>query len=83
MIIMVTVQGHKQGSLNQESYAHKIYHQDIAGEHWGAIQVTTATGICGVLDLHHEGKIPKSGFVRQEDVPLDLFLTNRFGKYYR
>jgi len=83
VIIMVTVQGHKQGSLNQESYAHKIYHQDIAGEHWGAIQVTTATGICGVLDLHHEGKIPKSGFVRQEDVPLDLFLTNRFGKYYR
>lgn len=82
VIIMVTVQGHKQGILTQESYAHKIYHQDITGEHWGAIQVTTATGICAVLDLHKEGKIKKSGFIRQEDVPLDVFLNNRFGKYY-
>jgi saccharopine dehydrogenase-like NADP-dependent oxidoreductase len=82
VIIMVTVQGHKQGILTQESYAHKIYHQDIAGEHWGAIQVTTATGICAVLDLHKDGKIKKSGFIRQEDVPLDVFLANRFGKYY-
>lgn len=83
VIIMVTVQGHKQGVLTQESYAHKICNQDIAGEHWGAIQVTTAAGICAVLDLHNEGKIAKSGFIRQEDVPLDVFLNNRFGKYYR
>lgn len=83
VIIMVTVQGHRQGVLTQESYAHKVYHQDIAGEHWGAIQVTTATGLCAVLDLHREGKIRKSGFIRQEDVDLDLFLSNRFGKYYR
>ncbi|MFZ9519575.1 MAG: saccharopine dehydrogenase NADP-binding domain-containing protein [Silvanigrellaceae bacterium] len=82
VIIIVTVQGNRNGVLSQESYAHKIYHQDIDGEHWGAIQITTAAGICAVLDLHHEGKIPKSGFVRQEDVPLELFLKNRFGKYY-
>lgn len=83
VLIVVTVQGMRQGVLSQESYAHKIYHQDIAGEHWGAIQITTAAGICAVLDLHHEKKIPVKGFVRQEDVPLDLFLNNRFGKYYR
>jgi len=45
VIIIVTVQGHRSGVLSQESYAHKIYHQDIDGEHWGAIQVTTAAGI--------------------------------------
>jgi saccharopine dehydrogenase-like NADP-dependent oxidoreductase len=83
VIIMVTIQGHKQGVLTQESYAHKIYNQEIHGEHWGAIQITTASGICGVVDLHREGKILQKGFVRQEDVPLDPFLNNRFGKYYR
>jgi saccharopine dehydrogenase-like NADP-dependent oxidoreductase len=83
VIIMVTIQGHKEGVLTQESYAHKIYHQEIHGEHWGAIQVTTAAGICGVIDLHREGKILQKGFVRQEDVPLNAFLNNRFGKYYR
>ncbi|MEY2987918.1 MAG: hypothetical protein RJB13_1439 [Pseudomonadota bacterium] len=82
VLIMVTVQGMRKGVLSQESYAHKIYHQDISGEHWGAIQITTAAGICAVLDLHREQKIPASGFIRQEDVPLDLFLLNRFGKYY-
>lgn len=83
VLIMVTVQGHRQGVLTQESYAHKIYHQDIAGEHWGAIQITTAAGLCAVVDLHRDGKIKKSGFIRQEDVPLDVFLNNRFGRYYR
>jgi len=82
VLIMVTVQGMRNGILSQESYAHKIYHQDIGGEHWGAIQITTAAGICAVLDLHREQKIPVSGFIRQEDVPLDVFLLNRFGKYY-
>jgi saccharopine dehydrogenase-like NADP-dependent oxidoreductase len=83
VIIMVTIQGHKQGILTQESYAHKIYNQDIHGEHWGAIQITTAAGICGVIDLHREGTIPQKGFIRQEDVTLDQFLNNRFGGYYR
>lgn len=82
VLIMVTVQGMRNGVLSQESYAHKIYHQSIGGEHWGAIQITTAAGICAVLDLHREQKIPLSGFIRQEDVPLDVFLANRFGKYY-
>jgi saccharopine dehydrogenase-like NADP-dependent oxidoreductase len=82
VLIVVTVQGMRQGVLSQESYAQKIYHQEIAGEHWGAIQVTTAAGICAVLDLHHHKKIKPSGFIRQEDVPLEEFLKNRFGKYY-
>jgi saccharopine dehydrogenase-like NADP-dependent oxidoreductase len=47
-----------------------------------AIQVTTAAGICGVLDLLAERRLPQQGFLRQEDVPLQEFLANRFGKIY-
>lgn len=82
VLIFVTVTGMKDGRYKQISYAKKIYNADIGGEHWGAIQITTAAGLCGVLDLHAQGALPKSGFIRQEDVSLDAFLKNRFGKYY-
>jgi len=82
VIVFVTVSGQRNGHLVQETYASKIYGQVINGVMRSAIQITTAAGICGVLDLLREGRIPAKGFVRQEDVPLDLFLANRFGKAY-
>ena len=53
----------------------------IGGEHWGAIQITTAAGICAVLDLCTI-QLPSTGFIRQEDISYDKFIKNRFGKYY-
>ena len=64
------------------SDARKIYHQQIGGENWSAIQITTAAGVCAVLDLHVAGRLPRRGFVRQEQVDFDEFLANRFGRYY-
>jgi len=29
-----------------------------------------------------EGDLPAKGFIRQEDIPLHAFLSNRFGRYY-
>lgn len=52
-------------------------HKDIDGVPWTAIQVTTASGICAVLDLLMEAKIPQSGFVRNEEVKWNDFITNR------
>jgi saccharopine dehydrogenase-like NADP-dependent oxidoreductase len=82
VIIFVTVTGEKNNKLSQLSYAKKIYNAEIRGEHWGAIQITTASGICAVLDLHAHGQLPSAGFVRQEDISYDKFIGNRFGKYY-
>ena len=69
--------------LVQKSDARKIYHQQIGDELWSAIQITTAAGVCAVLDLHVAGRLPRRGLVRQEDVPFDEFLSNRFGEYYQ
>lgn len=55
---------------------------DAAVEQWSAIQMTTASSLCAVLDLHVAGKLPDTGFVRQEQVALDDFLANRFGRCY-
>jgi saccharopine dehydrogenase-like NADP-dependent oxidoreductase len=47
-----------------------------------AIQITTAAGICAMVDLTFDGHLPQSGFVRQEMCDLEPFLNNRFGKHY-
>jgi saccharopine dehydrogenase-like NADP-dependent oxidoreductase len=47
-----------------------------------AIQITTAAGICAMLDLMLEGALPQCGFVRQEQASLEAFLANRFGRLY-
>ncbi len=82
VIVFVTVSGRKNGRLVQETYANKIYAGSPFGTPMSAIQITTAAGICAVLDLLVEGHLPQRGFVRQEDIPLDLFLANRFGAVY-
>ncbi|GAA6137012.1 saccharopine dehydrogenase family protein [Arenicella sp. 4NH20-0111] len=83
VLVFINVSGIKNGQLVQESYANKVYNETINGKLWSAIQVTTASGICGVLDLMAEGKLPQQGFVRQEDVLFDDFINNRFGQYYQ
>jgi saccharopine dehydrogenase-like NADP-dependent oxidoreductase len=82
VIIFVTVSGRKKGQLVQETYANKIYSRDVDGRTLSAIQVTTAAAICTVLDLLVSEQLPQSGFIRQEDVPLKLFLDNRFGHVF-
>ncbi|MGJ3264543.1 MAG: saccharopine dehydrogenase family protein, partial [Salinarimonas sp.] len=60
----------------------KIYAERIDGRVLSAIQITTASAVCAVLDLLAEGVLPQAGFVRQEDIRLDAFLANRFGRAY-
>jgi saccharopine dehydrogenase-like NADP-dependent oxidoreductase len=88
VVIFVTAIGRRGGDsgnggrLMQHSYANKIYARTDHGRSWAAIQVTTASAICAVLDLLAHGKIPSQGLIRQEDIPLALFLENRFGRAY-
>ena len=82
VIVFVTVSGLKNGKLHQDTYANKVYAQPINGVMRSAIQVTTAAGICAVLDLLSRGELKAAGLVKQEDINLDAFLNNRFGSYY-
>ena len=82
VLVFVTVSGVKAGRLMQETYAHKIYARDVGKVMRSAIQITTAAGICAILDLLAEGRVAQQGFIRQEDIGLDRFLDNRFGAVY-
>jgi saccharopine dehydrogenase-like NADP-dependent oxidoreductase len=93
VIVFVTVAGRRDGRLQQDTYAHKVYSGMLAGRMRSAIQITTASSLCAMLDLLAEAvdavdapaagaRLPAAGFVRQEQVPLEAFLANRFGRVY-
>ena len=82
VIVFVTVSGLKDGHLIQETYANKIYAREMGGRTVSAIQITTASAICAVLDMLSDGALRSVGFVRQEEIALEDFIANRFGRAY-
>lgn len=82
VIVFVTVSGLRGGQLMQETYANKIYAAPVGGRVRSAIQITTAAGICAVLDMLATGRLRQAGLIRQEEIALQPFLANRFGRYY-
>jgi saccharopine dehydrogenase-like NADP-dependent oxidoreductase len=82
VLVFASVCGMREGRLEQETWAKKIYSQQVNGQLLSAIQLTTAAGICTMLDLVLQGRLPKKGLVRQEQARLTDFLSNRFGRIY-
>jgi saccharopine dehydrogenase-like NADP-dependent oxidoreductase len=82
VVIFCTVSGWRDGQLVQVTDARKIYNDTLLGENWSAIQITTAAGVCTMLDLHYQGRLGQSGFACQEQVRLEEFIGNRFGRVY-
>lgn len=82
VLIFSTVTGWRNGRFEQVADARKVYHGDVHGVEASSIQITTATSMCCVIDLHRQGKLPTKGFVRQEDVTLKEFEANEFGEPY-
>ncbi len=83
VLVYVAVTGIRDGCLFEENYVKKVYPQEIAGKLWSSIQVTTASGICAVMDIVLSKSDKYHGFVCQESIELDELLDNRFGQCYR
>lgn len=82
VLIFSTVTGWRDGRYMQVADARKVYHGKVHDIDASSIQITTATSMCAVVDLHRLGKLPNKGFVRQEDVVLADFMENEFGEPY-
>lgn len=82
VIVFCTATGMRDGQMVQLWDARKIYHQTHEDEVWSAIQITTAAAVCAVTEMHVQGQLPETGFVRQEQVDFTTFLENDFGKRY-
>ena len=82
VIVYAAVTGIQDGELREENYVNKIYPELVSERLWSAIQITTAAGICSVVDLVMSNPSKYSGFIAQEEFGLSDILDNRFGEYY-
>ncbi len=82
VLIYVSVIGYKNNVLIEKNYVKKVYPKEINNHIWSAIQITTAAGICSVIDLTLSNINQYKGFITQESFLLEDILKNRFGCYY-
>ena len=82
VIIYAAVTGMQDGELREENYVNKVYPEVVAGRLWSAIQITTAAGICSVMDRILQSAAGHKGFLAQEEFSLTNILENRFGEFY-
>lgn len=83
VLVYASVTGTKDSGFFEENYVKKIYPQCIKRRLWSAIQMTTASSICCVIDLILSHPERYKGFVTQESMPLSDFLANDFGACFR
>lgn len=82
VLVYVSVTGTQDDHYIEENYVKKFYPKIINGFRWSAIQLTTACGICSVVDLVLSNPDRYTGFVRQEQFSLDDLIGSRFGEYF-
>jgi saccharopine dehydrogenase-like NADP-dependent oxidoreductase len=82
VLVYVSVSGIQDNQFMEENYVKKFYPKVIGGLRWSAIQLTTASGICGIVDLVLQNAEKYHGFIRQEQFSLNDLSTNRFGEYF-
>jgi saccharopine dehydrogenase-like NADP-dependent oxidoreductase len=78
VVFYVSVVGSDRANLVQRSFVKKMRGEIIEGRRLNAIQLTTAAGMVGVLELFAKDALP-GGFVRQESVSMSDFLSTTWG----
>lgn len=80
--VHVAAEGILDGRMSRSEFVKAYYPIEIAGARQTAIAWTTSASVVAVIDLVRSGKLPKSGFLKQEDIPLDEFLATPTGRCY-
>lgn len=82
VLVYAAVEGKINGRLQRKEFSESYRNVTIDGKDWRAISWTTACSISAVVDMVAEGKLKDSGFVKQEEIPFDMFITSHFGSMY-
>ncbi len=94
VLILVVASGIIDGKLMNETEVRKVYHGLVPGltglsegsdkeARWSAIQKTTSLSAATVVDLYFNEMLAPRGFVRQEDIPLETFMSSPFAEVFK
>lgn len=82
VLVYAAVEGILDGKLRRKEFSESYRNISINKKDWRAISWTTACSISAVVDLVSEGALKKKGFVKQEEIPFDMFIQSHFGSMY-
>jgi saccharopine dehydrogenase-like NADP-dependent oxidoreductase len=82
MLLYVSVAGEKKGGFFEQSFVKKIHPKELYGHRWSAIQISTASSLCAVVDLVMHQTDKYQGFILQEQFSFTDFIENRFGHVF-
>ncbi len=81
--VYAVVEGWKGEIIQREEFYKAYSPKMINGEHWRAISWTTAASLAAVIEMVADGTLPKSGFIKQEDINFNTFLETSNGSYFK
>ncbi len=81
--VHVAVEGQKDGKLVREEFVRSYFPKNIQNRTWKAISWTTASSVCAVIGLVSQASLPTQGFLKQEDISLELFLNTPTGQFFQ
>jgi len=82
VFVHAAVEGWKDENLFRDEFVRSYFPRKVAGSVWKAISWTTSASVSAVLEMVSRGNLPSRGFLKQEDIPFDLFTKTRAGSLF-
>ena len=80
--VHVASEGLINEQLRRHEYVHAFKPRVLVGSDRTAIAWTTATSVVAVIEMVSDRLLPQQGFLKQEEIPFDAFLSTRTGRLY-
>jgi saccharopine dehydrogenase (NAD+, L-lysine-forming) len=80
--VHVASEGRINEQLQRHEYVREFKPRDLAGSRRTAIAWTTAGSVVAVIEMVSSGLLPHNGFLKQEEIPFDAFLSTKTGSLY-
>jgi saccharopine dehydrogenase-like NADP-dependent oxidoreductase len=82
VVVFVNCIGIREGRRDQANFQRAVHATNMFGRIWPAIELTTAAGVCAMVDMHRKGTLTQKGLVLQEECSIDAFNDTIFGLAY-
>ena len=81
--VYAVVEGWQNEKIFRNEYFKEFHPIEIEGKLWRAISWTTAASVVSVVEMVANGKLPKKGFIKQEDIDFNDFLSTESGALFK
>jgi saccharopine dehydrogenase-like NADP-dependent oxidoreductase len=81
--VHVSAEGMIDGALRRKEFVRAYHPIEAAGARRTAIAWTTSASAVSVIEMVRDGRLPATGFLKQEEIPLASFLGTKTGRLFQ